>query len=78
VKALMKCSGTGWDKEEASEEVGEDGGEGEEGSDSLDVVLRLRSRASSGSGSDLTLKSYKFAGGEKTGGSGGRYLWWYL
>ena len=72
MKALMKCSGTGWDKEEASEEVGEDGGEGEEGSDSLDVVLRLRSRASSGSGSDLTLKSYKFCGGLKTGGRGGK------
>ena len=58
MKALMKCSGTDWDKEEASEHVGEDGGEGEEGRESLEVVLRLRSSASgSGSGSDLTLKS---------------------
>ena len=43
VKALMKCSGT----DEASEEAGDEGGEGEEGRDSLEVVLRLRSRAAS-------------------------------
>ena len=55
VKALMKCSGT----DEASEEAGEEGGEGEHGRDSLEVVLRLRSRAASSAstGSVLRLKA---------------------
>ena len=55
VKALMKCSGT----DEASEEAGEEGGEGEDGRDSLEVVLRLRSRAASSAhtGSVLRLKA---------------------
>ena len=55
MKALMKCSGT---VEDVSDEAGEEGGDGEQGRDSLDVVLKLRSKATSsaGSGSDLTLK----------------------
>ena len=56
VKALMKCSGTDCDKDDASEDAGDEGGEGDEGSESLDVVLKLRSRASSSAGSDLMLK----------------------
>ena len=56
VKALIKCSGTDCDKDDASEEAGDEGGEGDEGSESLEVVLKLRSRASSSAGSDLMLK----------------------
>ena len=62
VKALMKCSGTDCDSDEASEEAGDEGGDGEDGSDSLEVVLKLRSRATSGSGSEgsvFTLKAGK-------------------
>ena len=62
MKALMKCSGTDCDSDEASEEAGDEGGDGEDGSDSLEVVLKLRSRATSGSaseGSVFTLKAGK-------------------
>jgi len=82
VKALMKCSGT----EEASEEAGEDGGDGEQGKDSREVVLMLKSRASSAStGSVLRLKVAYFcprlscfqigAGLTNTGGRRCWYLW---
>ena len=79
MNALMKCSGT----EDDSDEAGDDGGEGEHGRDSLDVVLMLRSRASSAvfsAGSVLTLYDRLRGAGAGCVGAGctntgGKYLW---
>ena len=74
MNALMKCSGT----EDDSDEAGDDGGEGEHGRDSLDVVLMLRSRASSAvfsAGSVLTLYDRLRGAGAGCTNTGGKYLW---